>query len=93
MKALFLLAVIQDHIKTSRKRDDELMQILVCVATAVGSAGNVVKIINPLDVKGHMPPALDESKIASWITDFGEVNNPAVGQTHEFRESPGTQQG
>ena len=79
MKALFLFAVIQDHIKTSRKRNDELVQIPMCMAAALGSSWNVVKIINALDLKGHMSPAFNEREIAAWIADFGEVKNPAFG--------------
>jgi hypothetical protein len=79
MKALLLLTVIQNHIKTSRKRDDQLVQVFVCVTTPLGSPGNVVEIINALDLKWNMPPAFNECEIASWIADFGQVNNPAFG--------------
>jgi FkbH-like protein len=34
-----------------------------------------------------MPPAFNEREIASWIADFGEVNDPTFGQTHELRSS------
>jgi len=84
VKALFLFAVVQNHIKTSRKCNDELVQILVCVAATFCSARNVVKIINTPDFKRNMPPAFDKSEIASWIADFRQVNNPAFGQTHEL---------
>ncbi len=79
MKALLLLTVIQNHIKTSRKRDDELTQIFVCVATPFGSAGDVIEIINAFDLEGHMAPAFNERKIAPRIADFGKVDNPALG--------------
>jgi len=79
MKALFLFAVIQNHIKTSRKGNNKLVQILVCVPAAFGSAGNIVKIVDAFDLKRHMSPAFNEGKIASWITDFWKVNNPAFG--------------
>lgn len=78
MKSLLLSAVIQNHIKTSRKRNDELVQIFVCMTAPLGSAGNVIEIINALDLKGHMPASFNERKTAPWITDFGQVNNPAL---------------
>ena len=87
MKPLPLAAVIQNHIKTSRKRNDQLMQIFVGVPAALRSAGNVIKIVNALDVKGHMPAALDEGEIASRISDFGKVNDLALGQAHEVSSS------
>jgi hypothetical protein len=79
MKALFLFAVIQNYIKTSRKRNDKLVQIFVCVTSPLGSAGNVIEIINALDLKGHMPAPFNEREVAPWITDFWEVDNPALG--------------
>jgi len=79
MNAFLLRAVIQNHIKASRKRNDKLLQTLVCVAATLRSAGNVVKIINALDLKGYMSPAFNERKIASWITDFRQLNNLAFG--------------
>jgi len=77
MEASFFRAVVQNHIKTTRKRNDELVQTFVRVAAALGSAGNVVKIINALDLEGYMLPAFNEGKIASRIADLGEVNNLA----------------
>ena len=79
MKALLLFAIKQNHIKTSRKRNDELVQIFVCVATPFGSAGDVIEIINAFDLEGHMAPAFNERKIAPRITDFGQLKNPALG--------------
>jgi len=87
MKALLSSAVIQNHIKTSRKRNDKLMQIFVGVPTALGAAGNIIKIVNALDVKGHMPPAFDKGEIASRISDFGKVNDLALCQAHEVSSS------
>ena len=77
MKPFLFLAVVQNHIKTARHRNDKLMQILVCVPAAFSSAGNIVKIVNALDLKRYMSPTLNEREIPSWIADFGEVNNPA----------------
>ena len=87
MKALLLSAVIQNHIKTSRKRNDKLMQIFVGVSAALGSAGNIIKIVNALDVKGHMPPAFDKGEIAAGIVESRKVNDLALGQTHEVSSS------
>ena len=82
MKALLLFAVIQNHIKTSRKRDNELMQMFVCVTTSLGSSGNVIKIINAFNLKRYVSPTLDEGEVTSLIRDFGKVDNPAVAKTH-----------
>ena len=87
MKALFLFAVVQNHIETSRKRNDELVQILVGVAAALGPAGNIIEVINAFDVKGYVPPAFDEGEVAAWIADFRKVNNSAFGETHELEFS------
>ena len=79
MEALLLFAVIQNHVKTPRKRNDQLVKILVRMTAAGRSARNIVEIVDALDVKGHMPTAFNEGKIASWIADFGKINNPALG--------------
>ena len=87
MKAFLLKAVIQNHIKASRKRDDQLMQILVGVPAALGPAGNIIEIVDTLDVKGHMPASLDEGEIAAGIVESREVNDPALSETHEVSSS------
>lgn len=87
MKAFFLSAIIQNHIKASRKRNDQLVQIFVGVPTALGATGNIIEIVNALDVKGHMPPALDEGEIAARIVESRKVNDLALGQTHEVSSS------
>ena len=63
------------------------MQILVRMAAAFGSAGDVIKIVNALNFKGDMPAAFNEREIASRLIDFGEINHLAFGQAHEFTSS------
>ncbi len=87
MKAFFLSAVIQNDIKTSRKRNDQLVQILVGVPAALRATGNIIEIVNALDVKGYMPATLDEREIAPGIVESREVNDLALGQTHEVSSS------
>ena len=60
MKALSLFTVIQNHIETSRERNDQLVQILVGMAAALSPAGNIVKVVNAFDFKGYVPPAFDK---------------------------------
>ena len=86
MKSFLLLTVIQDHIETARHGNDELMQTLVCVSAALGPARNVVEIIDPLDLKGHVSLPFNKGEIASWIIDFGEVDNPAFVQSPRFAD-------
>src|ERR1700730_6751906 len=59
----------------------------MCVPSAFGTAGNIVKIIDALDLKGYMSSTFDEGEVASWITDFWEVNNPTIIQAHEITSS------
>ena len=83
VEAFFLGAVVQNHIETPRHRNDKLMQILVCVAAALGPAGNVIKIVNTLDFKGDMTAAFDEREISPRLIDFGQIDHLAFGQAHE----------
>jgi spore germination protein YaaH len=77
MESFLLLAVVQNHIETTRHCNDKLVQTLVRVPAALGSTGNIVKIINALDLKGYMSPTFNVGEIAPWVTDFGEVDNLA----------------
>ena len=83
MKTLFLLAVIQNHVKTSRHRNNKLVQSPVCMPTALRAARNVIKIINALDLKGHMSPSFDEREISSRVNDLREINDSAFRKSHE----------
>ena len=56
MDALFFVAVIQKDIETAGHGDHQLMQRLVRVPAAFGTSGDVVKVIDPFDVEGDMPP-------------------------------------
>jgi len=87
MEAFLLSAVVQNHVETARHRNDQLVQILVRVPAALGPAGNVIKIVNALDLEGDMPAAFDEREIASRFIDFGEINHLAFGQAHEVTSS------
>ena len=80
MKTLLLRAVVQNYIKTSRHRNNELVQTPVCVPTTLRATGNVIKIINALDLKGYMAPRFDECEISSWISDFRKINDSAFRQ-------------
>jgi hypothetical protein len=62
------------------------MQTLVGVSATLGSAGNIVEIIDALDLKGHVSFAFNEGEIASWIIDFGEVDNSAFVQSPRFAD-------
>jgi len=78
MKPFFLRAIIQNDIKAAGHGDNQLMQILVCMAAPFRPAGRVVKVINPLDLKGHMPPPLNKSQVAARISDLWQINNFAI---------------
>ena len=80
MKTLLLRAVIQNHVKTSRHRNNELVQSPVCMPTALRAARNVIKIINALDLKGYMAPSFNEREVASGIINLREINNSAFGK-------------
>jgi hypothetical protein len=58
--ALLVVTVIKDDIETPGRGDDELLQGLVGVATAVGASRNVVEVEDPFDVEGNVSGAFDE---------------------------------
>lgn len=74
-KILARVAVVDNHGKTAGGGDDALLKLLVCVASASGTGGHIVKVVHPLDSEGDVPPALNKRKISSMIGDLWEVND------------------
>ena len=72
MHALLVLAIVQHHVKAAGHGNDELMQPLVGMPTALCPTGHVVKVIDALDVKGDVAATLDEGQVAAGIRDLGE---------------------
>lgn len=58
------MSVIQSHGETAARRDDELTQFLMSVATATLSSRNVIQIICPLHVERNILAVLDDGNIA-----------------------------
>ena len=69
MKFFALPSVVQGDIKATRHRNNDLMQILVSMRPAIGTAWNIVGVINPLDIEWDVIAPLDEGKIASRVRD------------------------
>ena len=87
MKSSLLFAVVQNHIETARHCNYELVQTFVCVTAALSATRNIVKVIDTLDLKGHVPPTFNKCKIAPWISDFGEIDDPAITKAQESASS------
>ena len=60
MEFPFFLTIVDMDVKASRHGDQELGQFLMGVTAPFGSAGDVVEVIDSLDLERDMPPALDE---------------------------------
>lgn len=80
METLGLLAVVQNYIKTTRHRNNELMQVLVRMRAPIGPPRHIVQVVDPLDVEGDVVPALYEGQVAPWISDLGQLYDFAVSQ-------------
>src|ERR1700722_15724862 len=87
MKTLLPRAIFQNHVKTSRHRNNKLVQSPVCMPTALRAAWNVIKIINALNLKWYMAPSFNKSEVAPRISNLREINNSAFGQIHELTSS------
>src|SRR5208282_3151519 len=70
------------------------VQVLVRVAAAFGTAGDVVQIIDSLNGKRNLAVAFDEGEIAARVVDLRKENNLTVadaglghgGGGFEFRQ-------
>lgn len=52
------------------------------VPPALGTATHIVLVINPFDVEWDVLPALDKCQLPAWVADLGQVNDPAVDNSH-----------
>ena len=84
METLLLLAIIKNDVKAPRHGDYELVEFLVGMAAPLGSAGDVIKVIDAADIKRNMLLTLDEGQVAASVFDLWKLDNPAVTQEHSF---------
>ena len=82
MEASLLLAIVKHDIEAARHRHDQLLQALVRMPAALGAAGNVIQVVDALDLERNMLAALDEGEVATRVGDLGEVDEVAV--THRI---------
>ena len=78
---LVAFSIIQVDVKTSGHGDDKLMQCLVSVSAPFGAAGNVIEVIDALDVEGNVVPAFNEREIPARIMDDREFDEFALIKT------------
>lgn len=83
MHPLLFFSVVEYHVKAARHGDDELMQRFVRMPPTLGSAGDVVQIVNALDVKRNMASPFDEGEVATRVLDLGKIDYFAVIDTHD----------
>ena len=58
------------------------------MTTAFGAAGDIVEVINPLNIERDMSPTFDESEIATGILDFRKIDEDAGINTHTTPSTP-----
>jgi hypothetical protein len=74
VEPLLLAAIVEDHIEAPRHGDDELVQLLVGVASPLGSFWHVINIIDAAYLEGDVTPTLDEGQVSAGIMNPGEVD-------------------
>jgi hypothetical protein len=70
MKPTPLTAIVKNDVKAPRHGDDELVELFVGMATPLGSAGDVIEVIDAADIKRYVPLALDKREVAPTVFDF-----------------------
>jgi len=67
-------SLVQDNIETAVRRDDKLLQLLVCMSPSRFPARNVVEVVDPLDLKRYVAVLFDKREIASVILHPWKLN-------------------
>ena len=80
MEPLSLCAIVQNYIKATRHRDDQLVKRFVPMTTPVSTTRNVVKVVHPLNFKWYVATAFDERKIAARVGDLRQQDHLAVAK-------------
>lgn len=78
MITLLLPSIVQNHIKTPRHCNYQLMEFFVGMATTFGSARHVIKIVNTADIKGYVVAALNKGQITAGFCYFRQLDDSAV---------------
>ena len=76
------MPIVEMDVKGAGHRDDQLMQGLVSVTTAFGSARDVVQVVDTLDVERDVYLSFNECQIASGVVDPRKFNDLAVVDAH-----------
>ena len=58
------------------------MQLFVGMPTPGGASGDVIEVVNALNIKRNMIAALNECQVSLRIRDFRQFNDLAVMNTH-----------
>ena len=77
MDALLGSTIVKLNIKASRHRNNELMQSLMCMASSLGTARNVIQVVDPANIERNMVAALDKGQIAARVLNLGKIDDPA----------------
>lgn len=75
MNPLLRFAVVKYYVKAPGHRNDQLMQLLVAVTTALSAAGHVVEVVDPTDFKRDVIPTLNESQVTPRIRNLWKLND------------------
>ena len=77
VKPLRLESIVKHHIEAARHGNDQLLQTLVSVRTPIGTTGNVIRVIDSLNVERDMMVALNKGQISPGIRNFRKVDQAA----------------
>jgi len=76
---LFPMEAIIDHnIKAPRDGNDQLFELIMCMAAPRFPAGDIIEIVDPLDIERYAPTPINKGEIAARIRDLRKLNNPAA---------------
>lgn len=83
MEPLLFLPVIYHHIETAGHGNEKLMAFLQRVPGPIRATRYVVKVEDTLDGERDVPIPLDKRQVASWVGNFGQINDVTLVDFHK----------
>ena len=74
MKPLFLPAIMNDYIKTTRQCNNQFFLFFKGMATSHLPTGHIIDPIGSFNFKGNMIEFFDEGKVAPRVQHFRQFN-------------------
>lgn len=84
LELLTCLTIVQNHVKTATGRKNQLTKLAMGVPPAGRSTGNIIQIINTLDIERDQLSPFHNTQITTFIVYNRNINNLRFVPIHEI---------